>query len=122
MHKPVSLFTLAAAAIVACWWWLGAAVVPVPLNMFESAEKLYCVSYAPFRGSQTPLDLSTRIERWQIEEDLTRLPPGTGGVRIYFFDMGLPLVPEIAQRHGLKVLLGLWVSSHVDRTEFQIGT
>jgi exo-beta-1,3-glucanase (GH17 family) len=34
----------------------------------------------------------------------------------------LDQVPEIAQRYGLKVLLGLWVSSHTDRTQFQINT
>src|SRR3954463_10723076 len=70
MHKAVSLFTLAAAIVVAAWWWLGAPVA-MPPSPLDPGEKLYCVSYAPFRGSQTPLDLSTRIERWQIEEDLT---------------------------------------------------
>ena len=30
--------------------------------------------------------------------------------------------PTIAQRHGLKVLLGLWVSSFPDRTQYQIAT
>jgi glucan 1,3-beta-glucosidase len=43
-------------------------------------------------------------------------------VRTYSVDLGLDQVPEIAQRHGLKVLLGLWVSSHADRTQFQIST
>jgi len=122
MHKPVSLFTLAAAAIVVCWWWLGAAVVPVPLNTFEAGEKLYCVSYAPFRGSQTPLDLSTKIEAWQIEEDLAQLAKSTDCIRTYSVDAGLDQIPEIAQRHGLKVLLGLWVSSFPDRTQYQIET
>ena len=35
---------------------------------------------------------------------------------------GLDQIPEIAQRHGLKVLLGLWVSSFPDRTQYQITT
>ncbi len=121
MHKAVSLFTLAAAVIAAAWWWLGAAV-PMPASPLQPGEKLYCVSYAPFRGGQTPLDLSTRIEPWQIEEDLSRLAGLTDCIRIYSVDFGLDRVPEIAQRHGLKVLLGLWVSSHADRTAYQIGT
>src|SRR4051812_16469270 len=122
MQKPVSLFTLAAAAIFACWWWLGAAVVPAPLDMFDSAEKLYCVSYAPFRGTQTPLDLSTRIEAWQIEQDLAQLSKVTDCVRTYSVDLGLDRVPEIARKLGIKVMLGLWVSSHADRTQYQIST
>ena len=121
MHKPVSLFTLAALAIVACWWWLGSPV-PMPPSPLDPGEKLYCVSYAPFRGSQTPLDLSTRIEASQIEEDLTQLAKLTDCVRIYSVDAGLDQIPEIAQRHGLKVLLGLWVSSFPDRAQYQIAT
>jgi len=121
MHKPVSLFTLAAVAIVACWWWLGAAV-PMPPSPLDPGEKLYCVSYAPFRGSQTPLDPSTRIDARQIDEDLTQLAKLTDCVRIYSVDAGLDQIPEIAQRHGLKVLLGLWVSSFPDRTQYQITT
>jgi exo-beta-1,3-glucanase (GH17 family) len=46
----------------------------------------------------------------------------TDCVRTYSVDFGLDQVPEIAQRHGLKVLLGLWVSSHTDRTQYQIST
>ena len=121
MHKPVSLFTLAAVAIVACWWWLGAAV-PMPPSPLDPGEKLYCVSYAPFRGSQTPLDPSMRVEAWQIEQDLTELAKVTDCVRTYSVDVGLDQIPEIAQRHGLKVLLGMWVSSHADRTRYQIET
>ena len=121
MHKPVSLFTLTAAIIVAAWWWLGSAV-PMPPSPLDRGEKLYCISYAPFRGAQTPLDLSTKIEPAQIEQDLAQLAKVTDCVRTYSVDFGLDQVPEIAQRHGLKVMLGLWVSSHTDRTLYQIGT
>ena len=88
MQKPVSLFTLTAAAIVAAWWWLGAAV-PMPPSPLDPGEKLYCVSYAPFRGAQSPLDLSTKIEPAQIEEDLTQLAKLTDCVRTYSVDFGL---------------------------------
>jgi glucan 1,3-beta-glucosidase len=121
MHKPVSLFTLTAAVIVAAWWWLGSAV-PMPPSPLDPGEKLYCVSYAPFRGAQTPLDLSTHIDPAQIEQDLAQLAKITDCVRTYSVDFGLDRVPEIAQRHGLKVMLGLWVSSHSDRTQYQIST
>jgi glucan 1,3-beta-glucosidase len=121
MLKPVSLFTLAAACIVGVWWWLGAGVA-MPPSPLAAGEKLYCVSYAPFRGAQTPLDLSTRISPQQIEEDLALLAQLTDCVRTYSVDFGLDRVPAIAQRHGLKVLLGLWVSSHADRTKWQIDT
>jgi exo-beta-1,3-glucanase (GH17 family) len=119
--KPVSLFTLAALTIAAAWWWLGAPVA-MPPSPLAQGEKLHCVSYAPFRGSQSPLNLSTQIAPSQIDEDLAQLAQITDCVRTYSVDFGLENVPEIAQRHGLKVLLGLWVSSHADRTKLQIDT
>jgi glucan 1,3-beta-glucosidase len=118
---PVSLFSLAAAIVVAAWCWLGAAV-PMPPSPLDPGEKLYCVSYAPFRGVQSPLDLSTKIPPEQIEQDLARLAQITDCVRTYSVDFGLDHVPEIARRHGLKVLLGIWVSSHADRTQYQVRT
>ncbi len=121
MPKAVSLFTLAAASITAAWWWLGSPVA-MPPSPLDPGEKLYCISYAPFRGQQTPLDLSTRIEAWQIDQDLALLSRLTDCVRTYSVDFGLEQVPEIAQRHGLKVMLGLWVSGHADRTQHQIDT
>src|ERR1700742_3033098 len=107
LGKPVSLFSLVSALIVATWWWLGAAV-PMPISPLDPGEKLYCVSYAPFRGTQTPLDLSTRISAAQIDEDLALLSKVTDCVRTYSVDVGLDQVPEIAKRHGLKVMLGIW--------------
>ena len=58
----------------------------------------------------------------QIEQDLAQLAKVSDCVRTYSVDFGLDQVPEIAQRHGLKVLLGLWVSGHTDRTQYQIST
>ena len=121
MRKAVSLFTLVAAVIVVSWWWLGAGV-SMPPSPLDPGERLYCVSYAPFRSAQTPLDLSTRIAAEQIDEDLAQLSKITDCIRIYSVDLGLDQIPEIAQRHGLKVLLGLWVSSFPDRTQYQLTT
>jgi len=119
MLKAVSLFTLAAAGIVAAWWWLGAPVA-MPPSPLESVEKLYCVSYAPFRGRQSPLQPETKIEPSQIEQDLAQLARISDCVRTYSVDFGLDRVPEFARKYGLKVMLGLWVSGHPDRTKYQI--
>ena len=109
MHKPVSLFTLTAAVIVAAWWWLGAPV-PMPPSPLAPGEKLYCVSYAPFRGAQTPLDLSTKIEPAQIEQDLAQLAKVTDCVRTYSVDFGLDQVPgdrATARPEGAARALGV---------------
>src|SRR5947208_3345573 len=108
MRLAFGLAAVVVAAVVAFWWWLGTPVA-MPKSPFASAEKLYCVSYTPFRGRQTPLDPTTRIDPAQIEDDLARLAKLTDCVRTYSTGLGLDRVAEIAERHGLKVMLGLWL-------------
>ena len=78
----------------------------MPVAPLAAGEKLHCISYVPFRGDQTPLDLSTRIPAWQIEQDLARLAPLTDCVRTYSVHLGLDQIVPLAQRYGLKVLAG----------------
>ena len=108
MRVPIGFFVLVAAAIIAAWWWLGAPVA-MPPAPFSAGQKLTCVSYAPFRGTQNPFDPSFRVETSQIEDDLARLAPLTDCVRTYSTMNGLDQVPAIAARHGLKVIQGLWL-------------
>jgi glucan 1,3-beta-glucosidase len=112
---------LSALVIAGAWAWLGSPVA-MPQSPLAADEKLYCLSYAPFRGGQTPLDLATHISTAQIEDDLSRLAKITDCVRTYSVDFGLDQIAGIAARHGLKVMQGLWLSSHADRNQVQIET
>ncbi len=85
-------------------------------------EKLYCLSYAPFRGIQTPFDPTTRIPAAQIEQDLTVLSKLTDCVRVYSADQGLEQVVPIAAKLGLKVLQGAWISGNAEKTKIQFET
>ena len=121
MRIAASLFAAVAAAIVAAWGWLGAAV-EMPQVPLGPGGRLDCVSYAPFRGDQNPLGPGTMVEPWQIEQDLTQLKPLTSCIRTYSVDHGLDKIPEIARRHGMKVLHGLWLSNLPDLNRHQIDT
>ena len=102
------------------WWWLG-----TPIEVASSATavgKPYCLSYAPFRDGQDPLVEGTRVEPWQIEEDVALLSKYTGCIRTYSVDDGRADVLESARRHGLKVLHGVWVSGDPAKTRQQIET
>ena len=121
MGIAASLFVAVAAAIVAAWSWLGAAV-EMPQVPTGAGGRPDCVSYAPFRGGQNPLGPGTMVEPWQIEEDLAQLKPLTNCIRTYSIDHGLDRIPEIARRHGMKVLHGLWLSSLPDLNRRQIDT
>ncbi len=115
----LACYAATALAIAVTWWWLGAAVHVPPL---PGAGKLYCVSYAPFRGSQDPLIETTHVDAAQIDEDLALLARYTGCVRTYSTENGLDQVPGIAQRYGLKVLQGLWLSNNAAKNRNQIET
>jgi glucan 1,3-beta-glucosidase len=110
MRLALACFTFTALAIVATWHWLGAPVA-MPNAPFSAGEKLWCVSYAPFRGSQTPLDPTTHIPAAQIEEDLSRLSQIADCVRVYSTDYGLDQIAGLAAKRGMKVLQGIWLSS-----------
>jgi glucan 1,3-beta-glucosidase len=121
MRLPLALFSVLCAAIFAVWWWIGAPI-PMPPSPLEPGEKLNCISYAPFRPGQTPFDPSTHIDARQIDDDLTRLAAVTGCIRTYSTDFGLDQVPEIARRHGLKMLQGLWLSGEPEKSRLQVQT
>jgi glucan 1,3-beta-glucosidase len=121
MGVASALFAIAAAAIVAVWGWLGS-MVQMPPSPLASGGKLYCISYAPFRGDQNPFGPDVPIDPRQIDEDLAQLKYITDCVRTYSIDHGLDQIPEIAQRHGMKVLQGLWLSNRPDRSRYQVET
>src|SRR5664279_3574921 len=121
MRLGLACLAVSAAVIAGVWAWLGAPV-PMPQSPLAAGEKLYCLSYAPFRGGQTPLDLATHISPAQIEDDLSRLAKITDCVRTYSVDFGLDQIAGIAAHHGLKVMQGLWLSSHADLNQVQIET
>src|SRR6202162_3926398 len=118
MRLGAVFLALAGATIVAAWAWLGAAV-EMPASPLGAGEKIPCVSYAPFRGDQDPFGPDVPIDPRQIEEDLVRLKPLTDCIRTYSVDHGLDQIPEIAGRHGMKVMLGLWLSSLPDLSRHQ---
>lgn len=120
IRPAIASFALTALAIAAAWWWLG---TPVELPKFGAgAGKLYCLSYAPFRGGQNPLVEGTRVDARQIDEDLALLAKYTNCIRTYSVDDGRDDVLKSARRYGLKVLHGIWVSHDVDKTRQQVET
>src|SRR5438128_1631671 len=121
MGIATALFAIAAAAIVTAWAWVGAAV-QMPPSPLASGEKLYCVSYTPFRGRQSPLGPDIPVDPGQIDEDLAQLKHITDCVRTYSVDHGLDQIAAIAKRHGMKVLQGLWLSNLPELSRKQVAT
>jgi exo-beta-1,3-glucanase (GH17 family) len=121
MAEPGALFALTALAIGLTWWWLGSPVA-MPGSPLASGAKIPCVSYAPFRSNQDPLVPGTMVEPAQIDQDLALLSRYTDCIRTYSIANGLDKIPGIAQRYGLKMLLGAWLSSDAARNRLEITT
>src|SRR3982075_2198560 len=121
LRTPLALLVISLGAIAAVWWWLA-----TPINLVRAPidpnAKLLCVSYAPFRGDQTPLLLATHIEPEQIAQDLAQLVKITDCVRTYSIDNGLDQVPALAAKVGLKVIQGIWLGSNRLKNLAQIST
>lgn len=119
---PFLLLIAVLALIAAFWGWMGRPVA-MPPSPLAAGEKLPCVSYAPFREGQSPLNGGTFISEAQIDEDLAQLAKTTACVRTYSVELGLDKVAPLARKHGLKVFQGVWLSSDQakNRTEIEAG-
>ena len=103
------------------WWWLATPITLARAPIDPNA-KLLCVSYAPFRGAQTPLDPTTHISAEQIAQDLAQLAKISDCVRTYSIENGLDQVPALAAKAGLKVMQGIWLGSNRLKNAIQIAT
>jgi exo-beta-1,3-glucanase (GH17 family) len=120
-RTPLALLILSLGSIAAVWWWLA---TPISLARapIDPNAKLMCVSYAPFRGDQSPLSSATYISAQQISEDLAQLAKVSDCVRTYSIANGLDQVPELAAKVGLKVIQGIWLSSDRQKNAVQVAT
>lgn len=109
MLRSLAIFALIAGAVAAAWYGLGRPV-SLPASPLAAGEKLTCMSYAPFHGGQAPYDPDLRIPDRQIDEDLARLAKLTGCIRTYSARGPQGRIPRLAERHGLKVLQGVWLN------------
>jgi exo-beta-1,3-glucanase (GH17 family) len=121
LAAALACYAATAIAIGFAWWWLGAPI-RLPPSPLAAGGKLNCVSYAPFRGDQDPLVETTHVDAAQIDEDLTLLSRYTNCIRTYSIENGLDQVPAIAERHGLKVMQGLWLSNKAEKNRRQVET
>jgi len=105
----VALFLATCALIVLVWAWLGYPVA-MPASPVAPGARLSCVSYAPFRGDQSPLVDTAPYRVEDIDDDLARLAKLTDCVRTYAsLGHGNDRIAEIAQKRGLKILQGIWL-------------
>jgi exo-beta-1,3-glucanase (GH17 family) len=123
MTKPFSLplylisLLVSAALLTGYWCWQGR---PVMLPDVAGVDhKLQCVSYSPFDKDQSPLTLPIVLRPHRIDTDLDLLAQYFSCVRTYSMT-GMEDLPALARKHGLKLMLGAWVSTDPVATQQEI--
>lgn len=115
LYCSALLFTL--LALVGLWYGLGREhPLPDPLM---SNGKLQCASYSPFDHDQSPFNKPLIIHRERVEADVALLAQRFHCLRTYSV-RNLEYLPEIARRHGIKLMIGAWVSRAPKATRREI--
>ena len=104
--------------LAALWYGLGR-----PLQLAEAAspaQKLQCASYTPFDKHQSPFDQPLQISAARMDADLALLSKTFECLRTYSVT-GLEALPALARKHGLKLIVGAWVSHDAQATAVEIA-
>ncbi|WAG80311.1 beta (1-6) glucans synthase [Metapseudomonas furukawaii] len=102
-------FLVATVALIGLWYGLGKPVV-LP-DAATPDHKLQCASYSPFDKDQSPFDQPFVLRPERMDADLALLATRFHCVRTYSMT-GLEAIPELARKHGLKLMLGAWVNGN----------
>ncbi len=120
-------FPLFAYLFASCVGLLGLAVLWYglgrPLQLADAAspaQKLQCASYTPFDKYQSPFDQPLQISAARMDADLALLSKTFKCLRTYSVT-GLEALPALARKHGLKLIVGAWVSRDAQATAVEIA-
>ena len=119
LHLPLYLLAclLALIGLATLWYGLGK-----PVHLPDAASpthKLQCASYTPFDKDQSPFDQPFRLRPARMDADLALLAERFQCIRTYSMT-GLEAIPQLARKHGLKVMLGAWVNANPVDTEKEV--
>ena len=96
-------------------------VTNLPKNVGDDvpAGKLKSLSYAPFRDGQDPM-LEIFPNAKELDEDLELMGQVTHNIRTYASAEGtMPLIPDLAKKHGLTMLQGGWLGASKGNDEIK---
>lgn len=108
---------IALLALCSYWYGLGR---PVQLpDVASASHKLQCASYTPFDKDQSPFDQPFKLRPERMDADLALLATRFECIRTYSMS-GLEALPELARKHGLKLMIGAWINSNPADNEREV--
>jgi exo-beta-1,3-glucanase (GH17 family) len=81
------------------------------------SQGVHGLCFSPYLEGQKPGSI---IEPQQIKQRIEIINPYTSWIRSFSCTDGHELVPEIAKQHGLKVMLGAWLSDDKEKNREEI--
>ena len=109
------IFVAIAALFTGIW-----ALYNRPVSAPEWPEQISGFSFSPFRLDQNP-QKNTYPNDEQIRADLELLSKHTDNIRTYSVENSLADIPRLAEEFGLRVTLGIWIGTDLERNEREIA-
>jgi len=116
--KISSVIIALAIAIVSVSLW---ALANRPEQEPPWPTRIQGFSFSPFRSNQSPLYGKYPNEK-QLEADLALLKGKTHAIRTYTVEGTLAKIPELAQKYGMNVALGVWIDDKDENNEAYLKT
>ena len=116
---PLYALTLLTVLVLLAAFWHGLGRPHALAEVLDDTTRLQCASYSPFDHDQSPFDLPLEIRRERLEADVALLARRFDCLRTYSVT-GLEALPDIARRHGMRLMIGAWVSADRQATREEI--
>ncbi|MGP3792068.1 glycosyltransferase [Pseudomonas sp. B392_1p] len=110
------VMVVAIAALFTGFW----ALINRPVSAPDWPEQVSGYSFSPFRLGQTPVDNKYPNDD-DIRADLELLSQQTSNIRTYSVEGTQADIPRLAEEFGLRVTLGIWISTDWERNEREIA-
>jgi exo-beta-1,3-glucanase (GH17 family) len=81
-------------------------------------QKIHGISFSPYIDGQSP---GTEIGEQQIRERLAIIQPYTNWIRSFSCIEGNQEIPRIAHENGLKTMVGVGLSEHLEDNEIELA-
>jgi len=115
LFTAFAVLCLCAGLNFAFWYFQGQ-----PQNIPDAKNpRIKSASFSPYRKGQSPF--GPPFTREQLEEDVAIAAKNVERIRTYSNTDLFGLVPELAQKHGLKVILGAWIGANLEDNEKEIA-
>ncbi|WP_339507566.1 glycoside hydrolase family 17 protein [Pseudomonas sp. RL_35y_Pfl2_P42] len=113
------LFACLLGLFALCGFWYGLGKPVILPDAATATHKLQCASYTPFDKDQSPFDVPLKLRPERMDADLALLATRFQCLRTYSM-AGLEALPDLARKHGLKLMIGAWVNSNPVDTEKEV--